>query len=165
MRQATQENDMLTRFDPLFSDPFFGGSLLGGALLGGARARARRPSSEEATRAFVPPVDIWEDEAEVLLSAELPGLAESEIEVEVEDRVLTLRGRRERVSEEEKEGRFSTERRYGAFERSFRLPVTVDVANIEASMENGVLTLKLPKKPETQPRKIPIGGADPRLEA
>ena len=122
-------------FDNLF-DAFFGGD-------------SRRPSlAGPAT--FNPRIDVRESDGAYEVSAELPGLAEQDIEITVADGVLALRGEKSDVSEE-KEGKHSRqERLYGRFERTFHLPDGVQDDAIEAKFKNGVLTLHLPKKEEAK---------------
>lgn len=105
---------------------------------------------------FSPAVDIVEEEDRYLIKADLPGMAENEIEVKVHDGVLVLSGKREETKEEKKEDGFYRERRYGSFCRQFTLGSSVDAQKIEASYEKGVLTVSLPKKEETKPRQIEI---------
>jgi HSP20 family protein len=105
---------------------------------------------------FNPAVDIVEEEDRYLIKADLPGMAENEIEVKVHDGVLVLSGKREETKEEKKEGGFYRERRYGSFCRQFTLGSTVDAQKIEASYDKGVLSVSLPKKEETKPRQIEI---------
>lgn len=146
---------MLTRFDP-----FFGPSLQN-AFEDAFRLQRnllRQTAEPAAERPVAPPVDIWEDDQEVRLSVELPGVKPEEVEVEMNKNVLTLKGRREAERTESEKGRFRTERWFGAFERVFTLPDSVDGEHIEAALEHGVLTLRLPKKAEVQPRKIPVLG-------
>ncbi len=110
------------------------------------------------TTEWIPPVNVMETNDELILTAELPGMREEDINIELENNVLTISG--EKV-EERKEGdedrRYHVwERRYGTFSRSFTLPRTVKSDEITASYENGVLTIHLPKAPEAKGRKIEI---------
>jgi HSP20 family protein len=105
---------------------------------------------------FAPAVDIEEKEDHFLVSADLPGMSEKDIEVKVQDGVLLLSGKRESRKEEKTEGWYYRERSSGSFCRSFTLGDGVDPAKIEAAYKNGVLTVKLPKKAETRPRQIPV---------
>ena len=105
---------------------------------------------------FSPAVDIEEKGDHFLVSADLPGVSEKDIEVKVHDGVLLLAGKREASKEQKTETGYYRERSYGSFCRSFTLGDGVDPAKIEAAYKNGVLTVKLPKKPETQPRQIPV---------
>jgi HSP20 family protein len=122
---------------------------------------ARRERDEEMSLgAWIPPVDIVEEKDRILLTAELPGFKESDIEVQMEGGVLTLRG--ERKSETEKEGRtfHRMERSYGQFVRSFTLPNNVDREHIKANFANGLLEIELPKREEAKPRQIKISGGN-----
>jgi HSP20 family protein len=119
----------------------------------------RREREEEMNLgAWIPPVDIVEEKDRILLTAELPGFQENDVEVQMEGGVLTIRG--ERKSESEKEGRtfHRMERSYGQFVRSFTLPNNVDRDNIKAKFNNGLLEIELPKREEAKPRQIKISG-------
>jgi HSP20 family protein len=105
---------------------------------------------------WMPSVEIVESEAEFLLTAELPGVKPEEVEVDVHDGVLTLKGEKKEEIEK-KEKRYQVwERTYGAFERSFTLSPAVDVGGIKADFEHGVLKVHLPKTKESKGRKIEI---------
>lgn len=104
---------------------------------------------------FRPAVDIVEDADKILITADLPGVSQEQLELQVDKDTLVLKGERKLTrSESEHYRRF--ERAGGNFERTFRLPPTVDVEKISAAMKDGVLTLTLPKKAEAQPRQIKI---------
>jgi len=105
---------------------------------------------------YAPAVDIEEKADHFLVSADLPGVSEKDIEVTVQDGVLLLSGKRETSKEEKTEGGTYRERNYGSFCRTFTVGDGVNAAKIEAAYKDGVLTVKLPKKPETQPRQIPV---------
>jgi HSP20 family protein len=105
---------------------------------------------------WCPPVDIYEDKDEVVLKAELPGMKKEEIDVRVENNILTLHGQRKREKEEKEDGYFRSERAYGTFSRSFTLPTTVDVKKISASYKDGILAVQLPKLEETKPKQIDV---------
>lgn len=109
--------------------------------------------------AFQPSIDVHEDDAALVVKADVPGIDPSEIGVSVSDGVLTIQG--ERTTEEEKqEGqRHVVERRFGSFRRSFTLPNNVDVESIEATQDHGVLTIRLPKTVESKSKKIEIRAA------
>jgi HSP20 family protein len=117
-----------------------------------------RRDEEMSLGTWLPPVDIAEDKDRIVLTAELPGFKEDQIEIQMEGGVLTLRG--ERKFEDEKEGRsfHRVERSYGQFVRSFTLPNNVDREKIEATFHNGLLEIALPKREEAKPRQIPITG-------
>jgi len=123
-----------------------------------------RRDEEMSLGAWLPPVDIAEDQDRILLSAELPGFKEDQIEIQMEGGVLTLRG--ERKFEDEKEGRnyHRVERSYGQFVRSFTLPNNVDRENIKANFSDGVLEIELPKREEAKPRQIKISGEGRKKE-
>ena len=112
---------------------------------------------------WVPAIDIVEAEKEFVVSAELPGLDEKNVDVSVEEGLLTIKGEKTEEKEEKKEGAaekkfYLYERNYGAFSRSFALPPSVDATKIEAEFKKGVLTVHLPKTLETKPngRKVEI---------
>jgi HSP20 family protein len=113
---------------------------------------------EEEFGAWVPPVDITEDKDKITLTAELPGFKEDQVNIQMEDGVLTIRG--ERKFEEEKNGRnfHRVERSYGQFVRSFTLPNNVDRENIRAKFSNGLLEVDMPKREDARPRQIKIAG-------
>jgi HSP20 family protein len=108
--------------------------------------------------AVSPRVDITENDKEIVVSAELPGLDEKDIEVVLSDDVLTIKGEKKEEEEEKKKGYYLMERRYGAFQRSFRLPETVDRGKIDAAFKKGILTIHLPKsaKAKAAEKKIKI---------
>lgn len=105
---------------------------------------------------FTPAVDIYEDKEAIHVKAELPGVKAEDVQVTVENNVLTLKGERKLEQETKKEGYHRIERSYGSFTRSFALPNTVNTENIEAQIKDGVLALKLQKKTEAQPRRISV---------
>jgi HSP20 family protein len=92
------------------------------------------------------------------ITAELPGMDESNINVKVSDNVLTIRGEKKEEKEEKKKDYYMSERRFGSFQRSFEVPDGVDAERIEASFKNGVLTVNLPKSPEAlkKEKSIPV---------
>lgn len=103
-----------------------------------------------------PAVDIYETENELVLTAELPGVEEKDVEIKVEDNTLSLRGERKFEKETREENYHRIERAYGSFYRSFSLPNYVDQEKISAEYENGLLKVHMPKKPEVKPRKVKI---------
>jgi HSP20 family protein len=107
--------------------------------------------------AFLPPVDISEDEHNITLQAEIPGVTEKDLNITLENNVLTVTGERKFKEEEKKDNFHRIERRYGKFSRSFTLPATVDAPNVNANFENGVLTITLPKREEAKAKQITIG--------
>jgi HSP20 family protein len=116
--------------------------------------------------AFVPPVDVYENEHGLRLKLEVPGIDEKDLDVRIENNVLTVRGERKFEKEEKEENFHRIERRYGSFVRSFSLPTTIDSEKVSADYKNGVLTLELGKKAEAKPKQIKVTiGAQPTLEA
>jgi len=116
----------------------------------------RGEEKDLAASAWAPAVDIYETENEVVLTAEIPGVDEKDIEIKVEDDTLTIRGERKFEKETKEENFHRIERAYGSFFRSFALPSYVDHDKIEAEHENGVLRIRMPKKAELKPRKVKI---------
>lgn len=106
-------------------------------------------------RTFVPEYDVRVRETEVVIAFDVPGLKREDLEMTVEDRVLTIRGVRK--FEGEQTDQVVLGRAYGEFTRSFTLPQTLDDENVTASLEDGVLTVRIPKHPKAKPRKILIG--------
>jgi len=105
---------------------------------------------------FVPVLDVLEDDQALSIKAELPGLKKEDIKIKVRDGVLTLSGEKKFEDEQKKENYYRIERSYGTFARSFTLPTTVDSSAIEAIMKDGVLELRVPKKPEAQEKEVDI---------
>lgn len=112
-------------------------------------------------QAVMPSIDVRESETEFAIEAELPGMEEKDVEVMLRDGVLTLQGEKKSEQQETKDNFHVTERSYGRFQRSFRVPDSVDQDKVEAHLENGVLRVKLAKRPDAvkTEKKIPIGGA------
>jgi HSP20 family protein len=105
---------------------------------------------------WTPSVDIYETEHEVVLTAELPGMDEKDIDIKVEDNTLTISGERRLEKEIKEENYHRIERAYGSFCRSFTLPNYVDQDKISAEYDNGILKITMPKKPELKPRKVKV---------
>jgi HSP20 family protein len=106
---------------------------------------------------LLPPVDISEDDHNITLKAEIPGVKVEDVAVTLEDNVLTITGERKFKEEENKENFHRIERRYGKFTRSFTLPAGIDAENVKAAFEDGVLNITLPKREEFKPKQIMIG--------
>lgn len=134
---------MLTRWDPFTEMSRFQDELL----------RAAFAPRSPAASTFAPPVDIVEDGDAIVVTADLPGLELGDVSVNVENDVLTFSGERK---PEREEGVHVRERWYGTFSRSFKLPRTIDVERIEATLKNGLLRIRLPKRDAIKPRKIEI---------
>jgi HSP20 family protein len=109
-----------------------------------------------AARGWTPSVDIYETPAEVVVQAELPGVKREDIQIELTDDRLTLRGKKERSQEAENATYQLLERNYGEFERSFVLNVPVDIDKAEASYRDGVLTIRLPKVEPKRAKRIEV---------
>jgi len=113
--------------------------------------------SEPATgRPWTPDVDIYETENELVLKADLPDVKLEDIDVRVENQVLTLKGERRFEKEETNKGYHRIERSYGLFTRSFAIPPTVEADKVSAGYKNGVLTVALPKKEAAKPRQVKV---------
>jgi HSP20 family protein len=112
------------------------------------------------TGSFAPAVDVYEDEHNVSLKIEIPGIDEKDIDVRVENNTLSVHGERKFEKEEKEENFRRVERSYGSFTRSFTLPNTVDVEHVLANYDKGVLKITLPKKAEAKPKqiKVQVGG-------
>ena len=123
-------------------------------------------STEESltTSRFVPPVDVYEDEHNITLKIEVPGIEQKDIDVRLENNTLTVRGERKFEKEEKEENFHRVERRYGSFYRAFTLPNTVDADSASADYDNGVLKIKLAKKAEAKPKQIKVNVGQKTLE-
>ena len=106
--------------------------------------------------ARTPAVDVREAEDAYVMEAELPGLTDKDIELNIEDNILTLSSKKEQDKEEKKDGYLISERRRHEFARTFVLPKDVDREKINAEFKNGLLVVSIPKKPEAKPRKIDV---------
>jgi HSP20 family protein len=119
----------------------------------------RRGEGEEATWGqgmWAPPVDIYETDDAFMLKAELPGFTKEDVNIEVHENRLIIRGERKRETEAKEDQYHRLERAYGRFERAFWLPTTVDAEHIQASFKNGILEMRLPKSEKAKPKQIPI---------
>ena len=106
--------------------------------------------------AFLPAIDISDDDKQYSISVELPGGKKEDVQVEVHEDMLTIRGEKKSEREEKKEQRRYVERSYGSFSRSFRLPADADAEHVDASFKDGVLTIRLPKVEAAKPRAIAV---------
>jgi HSP20 family protein len=116
-------------------------------------------------QAWVPALDVWETENDVVYAFDLPGLAEDEISIEVADDTLTVTGERSRVTQDSGDRFFRYERRHGAFSRAVGLPAGVDESKIAASYVDGVLEVRVPKPEEAKPRRIQLGAMPADVDA
>ena len=114
-----------------------------------------------STAAFVPPVDIYEDEHKIVLKLEVPGLKQEDLDIQLENNTLAIKGERKFEKEEKEENFHRIERRYGSFFRSFSVPTTVNPEAVKASYDAGVLRVELEKRVEAKPKqiKVQIGSA------
>jgi HSP20 family protein len=109
---------------------------------------------------WIPAMDLVETEEHFVLKADLPGLGEGDVSIEVEDNVLTVSGERKAEHEDKREGYMRVERAYGAFRRSLTLPEGIDPEAVTASFDNGVLEIRIPKPEERKPRRVAIHVGD-----
>lgn len=151
---------------PVYADPFqaFRAEMdrLAEGFFGGSRWMGPFqpfPQTRNGDALVLPSIDVKEDDGTLVLTAELPGMEEKDVELSVENGVLTLRGEKRNAYEETKDRMHVMERRYGSVQRSFRLPETVDEAAISAAFDKGVLTVTMKKRPQAAPKahKIAIG--------
>jgi HSP20 family protein len=105
---------------------------------------------------WVPSLDVWETDSEVVYAFDLPGIPQEKISIEVKEDTLTVTAERERMEESSDEGFYRFERRYGTFARAVGLPQGVDQEHISASYDNGVLEIRVPKPEEQKPRRIAL---------
>jgi HSP20 family protein len=134
------QNEMNRLFDTVFDTPRAGS---GGAL-----------------RRWMPAMDLVESEDHFVLRADLPGMSEDDINIELEDGTLTVSGERKAEHESRGEGYHRVERAFGGFSRSLTLPKGTDGDAVSASFDRGVLEIRIPKPEERKPRRIEIGGSD-----
>ena len=111
-------------------------------------------------RRWVPPMDLVETDEHFVLRADLPGLSEGDVAIELEDNVLTVSGERTAEHEDKKEGFYRMERSFGQFRRSLTLPEGIDAERIAATFDKGVLEVRIPKPEERKPRRVAISVGD-----
>jgi len=116
----------------------------------------RTHGEESALTTWAPAVDIYETPNELVVKADLPDVSEKDIDIRVENNLLTIRGERKVEKSVSEENFLRVERTYGAFSRSFSLPNTVNSEAIGADYKNGVLTVTLPKREESKPRQVKV---------
>ena len=123
------------------------------------------PEEALTTTGFAPLVDIYEDEHNITLKIEVPGIDEKDIDVRIENNTLTVHGERKLEKEEKEENFRRVERQYGSFTRSFTLPTTVDGEKVSANYDKGILKISLAKKAEAKPKQIKVNvGVEKTLE-
>ena len=113
-------------------------------------------AGENSARAWIPALDVWESENEVVYAFDLPGIPEEKISVELEDGALSVSAEREREETSSQDGFHRYERHFGSFERTISLPVGVTEADVTASYSNGVLELRVRKPEQPKPHRIPV---------
>jgi HSP20 family protein len=139
----TMQNEMNRLFNTFFDSP--------------------TPSNGNASvRRWIPAMDVVETEDHFVLRADLPGLSESDVNIELEDNVLTVSGERRAEHEEKREGFYRMERAHGAFSRSLTLPKGIDPEAVTAAFDRGVLEVRVPKPEQRKPRRIEISGSGPK---
>lgn len=117
---------------------------------------SRTEEKDLISSSWTPAVDIFETENELILTAEVPGIEDKDIEIKIEDNTLSLKGERKFEKETKEENYHRIERAYGSFYRSFTLPNYIDQDKIRAEHQNGVLKITMPKKAELKPRKVKV---------
>jgi HSP20 family protein len=144
----TMQNEMNRLFNTFFDTPQPGN---------GGQGSLRR---------WIPAMDVVETDEHFVLRADLPGLSENDVNIELEDNVLTVSGERKAEHEQRGEGYYRVERASGSFSRSLTLPEGVDADAIQARFENGVLEVRIPKPEQHKPRKVQIslGGTTKTIE-
>jgi HSP20 family protein len=149
-REFSTMQDRMNRMNRLFREPY----------------SPEGPEDALTTTNFAPPVDIYEDEHNITLKLEVPGIEEKDIDVRIDNNTLTVHGER-KIEKEEKEENFRrVERQYGSFTRSFALPSFVDPGQVSADYAKGVLQVKMAKKAEAKPKQIKVNvGGEKALEA
>lgn len=115
-----------------------------------------------SSRGFVPPVDVWETEDEIVYAFDLPGTPQDTISIELDDSTLTVSGERERSEEMSRDSMYRFERRFGSFSRTIGLPQGIGEGDIKADYKDGVLEVRVAKPRAPEPRRIQIGGSPPQ---
>jgi len=145
-QSAAAQPSVLTEWDPF--------RMMESLLRFDPYSELAQPRRSEAT--FLPRFDVKETKDGFLFKADLPGLKEEDAEISVTGNRLTISGKRDVEEQKEGENHYLIERTFGTFSRSFTLPDSADTDKIKASMKDGVLTLNIPKRTESQPRRISI---------
>jgi HSP20 family protein len=150
LREFSAMQDRMNRMNRLFRESY----------------RSEGPEEALTTTTLAPPVDIYEDEHNIILKMEVPGIDEKDIDVRIQNNTLTVQGER-KIEKEEKEENFRRiERQYGSFTRSFTLPSSVDPGQVSAHCNNGVLKITFAKRAEAKPTEIKVNvGGEKALEA
>lgn len=122
--------------------------------------QAMVPTTRASAWAFSPDFEIEEMPDRYVIRGDLPGIPESDLNISVSGNQLIISGKREAAQQQQGANYYCCERSYGSFSRSFTLPVGADLDHVKADLNNGVLTLEVPRKAEVQPRKIALGGGE-----
>ncbi len=146
-------------------DPFRGENTLQHQLNRLFNEAFDRSSEEGSLSAWAPAVDIFETEQELVVKADLPGVKPEELDIRVENNIVTIRGERKFEKNVNEGSYLRVERSYGAFSRSFSLANTVNTEAIKADYKNGVLSLSIPKREEAKPKQIKVNVEGPALAA
>lgn len=141
-------------------DPFRGFSTFQDQFIRAFEDAFRGRSDDSALTTCSPAVDIFEDGNELVLKADLPDMDEKDLDIRVENNMLTIRGERKFEKKVSEENYLRVERAYGSFSRSFSLPNTVNTDGIKAEYRNGVLTMHLPKREESRPKQIRVAATN-----
>ena len=149
----TMQSEMNRLFNTFFDSPSTG-------------AAKGTPGGRASIRRWIPAMDVVDNGEHFVIRADLPGMSEGDVNVELEDNVLTISGERKSEHEQSKGGYYRVERASGSFARSLTLPEGVNAEGIQASFENGVLEVRIPKPEEQKPRKVQIslGGSAKTIE-
>jgi HSP20 family protein len=142
---SSLQGEMNRLFNTVFDQPSGGGN--GGTL-----------------RRWMPAMDLVETDEHFVLRADLPGIAEDDVKIELEDGTLTISGERKAEHESRNEGFYRVERSFGTFSRSLTLPKGVDADAVTANFDRGVLEVRIPKPEERKPRRIEIAGGQKTIE-
>ena len=117
------------------------------------------------SQSWVPAVDVWETDHDLVYAFDLPGVSEDQISIELHEDTLTVTAQRDRAEERTEDGFSRFERRFGLFQRAVGVPVGVSEDSVRADYRDGVLDIRVAKPEEAKPRKIQIGGSHPTIEA
>src|SRR5271165_4498603 len=150
----------LSRFEP-----FRGGTTLQDQINRLVNEAFDRTSDEANLTAWAPAVDIYETEQELVVKADIPDIKPEELDIRVENNLLTIRGERKFEKKVNEDNYLRVERAYGSFSRSFSLANTVKTEAIKADYKNGVLTLTIPKREEAKPKQIKVTVEGPAIAA
>jgi HSP20 family protein len=146
-------------------EPFRGAPTLQDQLSRLFNEGLERVGQESSLSAWAPAVDIYETEQELVIKADLPDIDPKDLDIRVENNILTIRGERKFEKKVSEENYLRVERSYGSFARSFTLANTVNSEAIKAEYQNGVLTLSIPKREEAKPKQIKVNVGTPAMAA